>query len=331
LLLVGLAGCEDVSSILPLDAMAGDAGTGEWQQVAAPGVDFFAVAGSGPDDDVILVGSGGTIVRWDGQQLVPETSGVEADLHGVCAVSRTRAYAVGAGGTIVRWDGAQWNLEATPTQAFLTAVYADEKNAWAVGENGTALTFDGNSWITVPVINPSVPTPAIDGGTDFTLSVNLLAVARDSEVFAVGSLGTVVVWDGQRFARRAGQGFNKTLAGATGGRGGMFIVGMDGSVLDANQGLVQVANLPPDFLRGVSAVDGAVWVVGFDGLLARIDGGQARVVPLPQPVESDRWLYSVFAVSAEDVWVAGASGLVLHGPAPLVRRDLGATMPDGGM
>jgi hypothetical protein len=72
-------------------------------------------------------------------------------LESIWMVSSTDGWAVGSGGTIVRWNGAAWAAETSPTGATLWAVQAlTSTNVWAVGSGGTIIHRDGTGWTVVP-------------------------------------------------------------------------------------------------------------------------------------------------------------------------------------
>jgi hypothetical protein len=129
----------------------------------------------------------------------------------------------------------------------------------------------------------------------------------------VGTLGTVARYDGTSFRREAIPGFSKTLAGATSGSGGTYVVGLDGALFRyADGAFAPIAGLPAVFLRAVAAPGESVFVAGWDGVVARVRGEQVLV----STVEPRRWLHGVYAAADDDVWIVGTSGLVLHGPPP---------------
>lgn len=326
-LLLLAAGCEDVQATAPdMSSATPDGGATEWARVSAADagageIDFFAVSGSSATD-VIIVGSGGTILRWDGMQLRREDSGTTADLHGVAALSPTLAFAVGAAGTIVKWDGTSWTQTvygadggivsdggAPPPAPYLTSVsVADEDNAAAVGQGGTLIGYHmASGW---------AQTAA---GQD-----DLLGVSHDSQGYrAVGVLGTVMYCPGAPCVRKPISGFSKTLSAITfSDGGGWAAVGVEGTLLiDAGGNFATpVAGMPSVFLRGVAFADADLFAVGFDGTIVRVRAGAAFVYP----AIADRWLYGVWAAAVDDVWIVGTSGLILHGPPPA------DPVPDGG-
>ncbi len=98
--------------------------------------------GSGPDD-VVAVGFGGIIMRWNGAYLVPESSFA---VHGLNAVVGNGAdiWAFGDRGTILRRDDGNWTPVQNPLgQNLAGAFYGGPEDIWTVGDNGLALHWDG--------------------------------------------------------------------------------------------------------------------------------------------------------------------------------------------
>ena len=97
------------------------------------------VSGSS-DDDIWLVGLGGTIVHWDGASWSVVPGGTSADLTAVWAGSPRDAWAVGENGTIVRWNGSNWTQEESGTEVTLADVWGSSPaDVWIVGDQGTVL------------------------------------------------------------------------------------------------------------------------------------------------------------------------------------------------
>jgi len=88
---------------------------------------------------------------WDMGILSPEDGGVNK----VWGSSPDDVYFVGSGGSIVHWDGEGFEKLESGTDIELTDIYGyDENNIWACGEDLTdsrsvILRFDGNRWIKI--------------------------------------------------------------------------------------------------------------------------------------------------------------------------------------
>ena len=162
-----------------------------WRVAASGGTsaNLRGVCGSGPDN-VIAVGVGGTILRYDGanwaiQPIKPieyedgTTAPITAELHGCYALSPSVAFAVGADGTILHFDGSVWDRGPTQSPASLRSVYAiSEDRAFTVGIEGTILSWDGQQW--TPLFSGSVATLYDIHGTGY------------DNIVAVGDIGTIL-------------------------------------------------------------------------------------------------------------------------------------------
>jgi len=136
----------------------------------------WKVFGTGPND-AWLVGSQGVALRWDGNQLTPDATGVGSSLFTVHAQDGRYAAVGGlASGLILEHDGAQWNnVTPDPPPMGLAGVTlgADDFGV-AVGSFGTVYTRSVAGW-----------TPEELG---FTVGVNLHGSWIDERggVWAVG-------------------------------------------------------------------------------------------------------------------------------------------------
>lgn len=304
------AACDEVKLVLP-DA-GPDAGPPSFDVIDLPPapdggadpVNLFAAAGTSAQN-ILFVGSGGTILRWNGTALAREDSRTTEHLRGVAVVRDDIAWAVGEKGTIVRWNGQRWSQQDPGTTADFNAVYADGGLMIAVGVKGAAVAYDA-IWHPVTTDSPD----------------DLYAIAGSAQgIFAVGALGTVAKWDGKSALKRtAVPNYSKTLAGATVGKGGSYVVGVGGGVFRADN-LQALAGAPPVFLRGVAAPGPDVWVAGFDGVIAKyvaVDKKWNVFQDVPA-----RWYQAIYAPSPDEIWVAGNAGTLL-------RSHAAPPPPDGG-
>jgi len=297
LLLVAAAACDQVTVPSRGDASP-DSLSSLWESVDAGPTNFNAVSGSAADN-VFVVGDQGTVLHWDGTALLPEESGTTANLRGVAVVSEDLVYAVGEQGTILRRQSGVWSADVPVTAAVLSAVWANDVSAAAVGEQGVALVFASGVW-----------TVIANSRND-----NYYAITDSNNgLYVVGSLGVVSHIDATAASISAVSlpGYTKLLAGATRWADGAYFVGVEGGFFFWAAGkATQVEGLPEVFLHGVSVADGDVWVVGNQGFVAKLPGGQnPTIIPTPD----QRWLVSVYAASATDLWLVGRSGAILRGP-----------------
>lgn len=159
---------------------------------------LYGAWGSAPDDVWIVGGapratSGpkGTILRWDGSQLVDVTptgtasSATDGVLFKVWGSGRDDVMIVGAAGTAIRYDGSDWSRTETNTDVQLTTVHGrSATEMYAVGgrNQGVVLRWDGSTW-----------TPI---GEDFAPNISGVFVAPNGEVWVAGDSGYLSRFDG---------------------------------------------------------------------------------------------------------------------------------------
>ncbi len=86
------------------------------------------------------------------QNWIQMTSGTDANLNDVWMHSPTLAYAVGSGGTVLRYDGNVWTPVDTGVTANLNGVWGtDPNNIYIVGTMGTVLHYDGSTWTLIDI------------------------------------------------------------------------------------------------------------------------------------------------------------------------------------
>ncbi|MCB9655431.1 MAG: hypothetical protein H6729_15025 [Deltaproteobacteria bacterium] len=101
---------------------------------------LFGVWAASADDDLFVVGLGGSIYRRPSKSTEwrHEVTPTHQDLYDIFGTAPDRIFAVGARGTILRYDGANWVAEAPVLAEDLFAVHADPsgERIMAVGSNG---------------------------------------------------------------------------------------------------------------------------------------------------------------------------------------------------
>ena len=133
-------------------------------------------------NDAYTVGAGGKILRYDGANWNPETSGTTSNLMGVWG-SGSNVFAVGTDGTVLYNDGTGWRAQSSGTTSLLWAVWgASTTDVFAVGTSGTIIHYNGTSWTTQ------------SSGTTETL--NAVWGSSGNAVFAVGNNGAIRFYNG---------------------------------------------------------------------------------------------------------------------------------------
>lgn len=145
-------------------------------------VDLLGISGEGPT--VVAVGAAGTVLRFDEgiwTSLEPPT---DADLLGVGVLDAQDFYVVGRGGVIMHYKDGAWTEEGAGISFDLFGAYASKVGGvYAVGAFGNLVELKGTVWIQSQI-----------GGPASTL--HSIWRSADGRMYAVGTLGTVSVFDG---------------------------------------------------------------------------------------------------------------------------------------
>lgn len=147
-------------------------------------------------DDVVMVGSRGAVLRFDGLTWTRDQTPTDHDLWGVWGAASDDLWAVGGNGreegqaTILRWDGVAWTqveppaLERPQVWAWFKVWGSGPDDVYIVGQRGAVLHWDG-----------AALTELFVGAAD-----DLIAVwgTGPDLVVAVGGRanGLISVWDG---------------------------------------------------------------------------------------------------------------------------------------
>jgi hypothetical protein len=275
----------------------------------------------------------------------PGANGTSNQLSAVSAVSANDVWAVGSYGAIspfgalaLHWNGTEWtslpvpNPGSTGFSEHLNGVFAISSNdVWAVGDYRTesashALTvhWDGTQWTQVAI--PSDP------------EYNLYAVTAISstDVWAVGGgpetsgIPTILHWNGTAWTDFSGVGTGTLVSVDAVSANDVWAVGSTGPGFSSNQMIIMHWNgtewsivpgpgvdVNVNVLTGVSArAANDVWAVGWtstsitsdystsETLIIHWNGTKWSVVENPAAVTGR--LYAVDALSASNVWAAGA-------------------------
>ena len=307
---------------------ASDAG---WEKVAPPKT--TAIWGSAAND-AWAVGDE-RFWRWNGStwsETTTRTGGMSA-LHGTSA---NNVYAVGER-TVRRFDGTAWTNVAS-SQGLLFAVHAiSPSDVWAAGTRFSH--FDGTTW-------NDFPSPVSTGAT-----FSGLWAFGSNDVWAVGGSamnGEAIRFDGVSWSRSTlptGTGALSAIWGAA--PNDVWAVGQQVLRFNGtNWSTVPSPVTTPLFsVWGRAAND--VWAVGRGGVIIHFDGTRwEQVAPTVREPATDLWavsateawavggtklrhfingvwadealpvsgvsLFGVHGSGANDVWVTGAQGTVLH-------------------
>jgi hypothetical protein len=232
-------------------------------------------------------------------------------LLGVHMLDETHSWAVGKKGRVAFFDGSNWKAETVGTKTDLTGVYASNPDeVYIVGAGGTAFHYRGK-WM-------SVPTPVTTG-------LRGISGVDSSHVWAVGTSGCVIFFDGQKWSvQDSGVSWNingvsaldPNHVWAVGSGGILFFDGQRWSsqweagnsalfpglngvfALDKNQ-VWAVGSIQGGFSSSVLFFDGHRWVVQFDQFGAGLAGTAS-----PATRDFIEPLKSVYVSSPDKVYTA---------------------------
>jgi hypothetical protein len=206
----------------------------------------------------------------------------------------------GISSMVAHYDGKAWTKVTTLPAAWISAFWGSgPRDVWTVGGNGVILHYDGSTW-----------TTADTGGVRQNL--NGIAGTSSSDVVAVGVEGLILHWDGKVWSRVQSPVSSELWWVAKVG-GSLWIAGADGVVLRADgSGWKRLKTDSDLFLRGIAgASPSSLWVVGREGALLRYQPDSDEFVGGRHSSYST--LYSVLAMTPQDVWAVGAGAHLSDG------------------
>lgn len=272
---------------------------------------FYGIWGSGPDD-VFLVGSGNSVLHYDGQSWLsmPLPAGSVWRWRGIWGNGPTNVYAVGAYGSVARYDGRRWTT-AVPrrsiTDSHLHSVWGSSpSNVITVGYKGAILQYDGSRWH--------------DRSPGWPHDLASVWGSGPSNVFAVG--GIILRYDGVQWVRmkrppKANQRFRDVWGT---GPTNVFLTGLSrkGTIsrFDGKAWRAMAHPLKGYGGRGLWMVVTGVWGTGPLSVWATVDSGQIL------RFDGKQWRgEAILPVGRlEDIWGSGPSDIYVVGAGTSVVR-----------
>lgn len=265
----------------------------------APMAGLNDIWGNSPSN-VYAVGTGGTVLRYNGTTWALEPTGTAGNIISVWG-NATDVWAVGNQGTAaLRRTAGAWSLVPKATSRILRGVWGSGSMVWAVGDTGTIERFDGTSWSTQAS----------------TTTVQLLAVAgtNTGDVWAVGASGTILHWNGTAWSGTSVGAFTLTDVYAF-SNSDAWAVGLASSgargVFHWN-GTAWVQQTGLNGPGGISCISAStptdIWVGGGAGVMFHFDGVSWSSVATGVSAG-----LCPYVASSTLVFAAGSSGTVLRG------------------
>lgn len=225
---------------------------------------------------------------------------LEEDLNCVFMTDKDNGWIVGSRGIILHFNGGNWNRVSSPTRKDLYAVsFSDPDHGIAVGSKGTILIYENSSWslvekeiradlltvsagnnfsflagglecVTVPIIkmlNDGKNT--IENCLYNLISVNGVARSGEDEIWAVGTRGAILHFDGDEWIRNLPDNNMPTLnhISFTGDKNGIC-VGYSGTILlYSGQGWTKQNSGISSNLNGSAIFENGYYAVGDSGTI----------------------------------------------------------------
>jgi len=270
-----------------------------WSRVTVPSSELLYGVHGNSATDIVIVGSNGTLLRWNGTAWsVLSVGGLAGNLYQVSGSSANggRRYVVGDGG-VAQLDGTTATLVNTPYAPQLFGVSVDAAGTvWTSGERGAVLRS------------------ADAGGTPWTtnnLAPDLLDVwsTAADHALAVGEFGFVYRWNGGTWTRQQTPTLSALTTVWAVGTSDAFAGGENGVMLRWNGSTWSTMAFP-----STSTVS-ALWGTAANNVYATTRAGEifrfnGTAWTLSFTAASSLW--SIFGASANDVYVAGENGVVLR-------------------
>ena len=241
--------------------------------------------------------------QWQREMLPQDTftfASVWSDAHGAL-------WAVGSGGGLSRLVGSEWQSFGTGSSNRFVGVHGDPQgNIWAVSEQAEIIRVD-----------PKGVAMAFESAADKGLtSVHAFGT---SDAWAVGLAGTLVRFDGAKWAPHPSGTDYDLLAVWGASPSDVWLVGDRGTIVHCNEATCSVPNGVADAnLSAVWATSAdEAWAVGAGGvILHRSSAGWQAV---DSPTETD--LTAVWGSAPDDVWFGGYRVLLRWDGAALLPVD----------
>ncbi len=188
-------------------------------------------------------------------------------INAICLINKKAGWACGNNGLVLKYDGQTWTKVATglgQNENFMSIGFYNESEGWIGGTHGIILHYKNGQW--VQDASPS---------TEVLYSI---AVTRSRTVWAAGSTGTMLIYNGISWAPVSIAGASSSVTLNT----DIYSIGLS----DQNSG----------------------WGVGNQGLLLKYDGQKWASVLSP----TTERLNSVSVLSDVQAWAVGAFGSIIN-------------------
>jgi hypothetical protein len=290
--------------------------------------------------------------HWDGVTWT-ETSSLTARYLAVGGTGGAMVF-VGIGGAASLWDGSWKELVPSLAQGTLRGVWGSGAELWATGDSGRLLHFTPSAGWTLAAsygygqfssiwgfsptdillagkLDPDdMPTTLLarwkDGAwTTITTpfdGIQQLWASSPADIWVLDGHGAVRRWNGVGWevapvcspACGALWGTSSTDLWTTN------VIGAEAYHWDGTGWTT--ATTPPSLTVLRATADGEFWGAGKKGALARYRSGGWQQVPGTLPTDT---FHAIYGLAADDVWIAGDAGVILHWDGAQIGRQQSGT------
>ncbi len=210
--------------------------------------------GASSERDAWAVGSNGIVLHFDGSNWRRQEKITSLDLFDVSVIDPNRLWAVGANGTVLFFDGSRWNLQSAGTRSLLGVAAVSPQCIWAVGDEG-AWFYDGE-W--KMQYDPGFPLQSVTAtDQEHAWAVGYRSDSNPIEVSTICSFNGS--WSPEKKVPDCAL---KTVYAS--GPSNVWVVGSQGTVIHFNgYGWIRRTINQYDYYEGIAAAGGSsIWVVG---------------------------------------------------------------------
>jgi hypothetical protein len=271
----------------------------------SPGGAFFALAGTGAANDLVVVRDNGLSYRYDGRKLNALPSlGSPTIAYDAWAAPTGELFVGSPGGVLYRFAGNIWGSRLSPSTSSLYAVGGVSASEVYVGTgSGLVYRVDYSTGSFVR-INPVAAFPAIQA----------IWLRSSSDGWVVGDMGLIA-------RLGTGNAVQQTVAAASStqlyGVGGppapsthVWAVGVGGLILHYNGSTwTSRPSATTENLSGVAAFSETdVWFAGNNGTLRHWNGTTVESVPSGTRAN----LHKIWGTPTTGLWLAGDNGVLMR-------------------
>ena len=227
----------------------------------------------------------------------------DQDLNAIWGSTDEDIYAAGASNTLIHFDGSSWEQvlqikNSTPTIDLMSVWGAPPVPVLCAGKQGIIFLNDGMRWLKFTLAK-------------LTLSdINAIWGSSKTNIYAVGSLGTILSFNGTSWNLVTPAITSADLYCIWGSSADdIFVGGYLGNLFHYNGITWESLSLTSQDLRAIWGSSGSdVYVTGSDGDILHYNGSTWKTVSTKSGIS----LYTLWGSAVDDVFAAGENGKIFH-------------------